>query len=313
MEPADQSPAVVAPVNFRRFRENRKLIFYTAGLIGYGLFAYLVFFLVTFPKEKVQRWFLLQFQQAIQTELTVSESRFRFPLGAEWRGITLVPVEKPELRIQVDQLNVDYLPSSLIPGYGSDARFDLKGFGGEIRGVFGEEKGERTPRYSLMAEGEDIELGKIPWKKGVSISGKIRFQTEYRWDRENPVRGRGFINIEGSGINGKGLSVSGFPLPELTLFKLNGHGLFREGMIQLDRLSTTGSLADMNGAGSVAMELPLGRSRLNISMKLVPKEALNKVIPISFLSPNAKTGFPMDLFLKGTIDDPAFTLTGTPS
>ena len=315
MEPADQLDAPYPSVKLDRIpvRDKKRIIFSAAGFILYGLSVYLFFLILTFPKEKVQRWFLFQFQQAVQTELTIGESRFVFPLGTEWKEVTLVPSGKPGLRLVLDQLNVDFFSSSLFSGSGLDARFHLKGWGGEIKGVVASEKGGQGPRYLVTAEGEEIELEKFPWKKGISVRGKIRFQTEYRWEKENPIRGKGYLNIEGSRIDGKGLSFSGYTLPEMTLFKVNGHGLIREGTISLDRLNTTGSLADLNGTGTLLIELPLGKSLLNISMKLIPKEALNKMIPLSLLSPSAKTGYPMDLFLKGTLDEPVFTLTGTPS
>lgn len=293
--------------------EKKRMIFKTAALIFYGLFFYLLFLVVTFPKEKVQRWFFFQFQEATRTEMTVGESRFTFPFGTEWKQIAFTPSGKPGPRLVLDQLNVDFLLSSLLFKGNLDARFVLKGWGGDIRGVIGAEKKGGNPSYSLTAEGEEIELKEFPWQKGVALEGKIRFQTEYRWDEKNPVKGKGYFNIEGNGINGRGLSFSGFTLPELTLYKLNGHGMIREGRVTLDRLNTTGSLADLNGTGTVLIEIPLEKSLLNISMKLTPKEALNKVIPLAFLSPSARTGSPMDLFLKGTFDQPVFTLTGAPS
>ncbi|MFI5304117.1 MAG: type II secretion system protein GspN [Nitrospiria bacterium] len=294
-------------------REKNRHILYIGGLILYSLSVYLLFLVLTFPKVKVQRWFFIQFQKVLQSEMTVGESHFTFPLGTEWKQITIVPYGKTGPRLVLDQLNVEFLVSSLIFKRSLDAHFSVKGWGGEIRGVVGSDKGGGSSNYSVLLEADEIDLKDFPWGKGISLNGKIRFQTEYRWDEKNPIRGRGFLNFEGTEINGRGLSISGYTLPELTLFKVNGHGLIREGSVTWDRLNTTGSLADLNGSGTLLLELPLEKSLLNISMKLTPKEALNKVIPLAFLSPTARAGLPMDLFLKGTIKDPVFTLTGTPS
>lgn len=293
--------------------EKKRALFKTVALIFYGLFFYLLFLAITFPKEKVERWFFIRFQEATRTEMTVGESRFTFPFGTEWKQIVFIPAGKPEPRLVLDQLNVDFLLSSLFFKGSLDARFILKGWGGDIRGMIGAEKKGGNPIYFLAAEGEEIDLKQFPWKKGLFLEGKVRFQTEYRWNEKDPVKGNGFLNIEGNGINGRGLSFSGFTLPELTLYKLTGHGVIREGRVTLDRLNTTGSLADLNGTGTVLLEIPLEKSLLNISMKLTPKEALNKVIPLALLSPTARAGTPMDLFLKGTFDQPLFTLTGAPS
>ncbi|MBI1823199.1 MAG: type II secretion system protein GspN [Nitrospirae bacterium] len=293
--------------------DRKRLILSIAGLVLYGLAVYLIFLILNFPKEKVQRWFFIQFQKAIESELTVGETRFVFPLGTEWKQITILPYGKKEPRFVMDRLNVDFLVTSLLFKKSLDARFNLKSWGGEIRGVVAAERGGGASRYSVTAEGEEIDLKKFPWEKGITVEGKIRFQTEYRWEERDPAKGKGFLNIEGNGINGKGLSFSGFSLPELTIYKLTGHGVIREGSLMLDRLNSTGSLADLNGSGTVLIEFPLERSLLNISMKFTPKEALNKVIPLAFLSPHARTGFPMELFLKGTLKEPVFTLTGTPS
>ncbi|MHB8482731.1 MAG: type II secretion system protein GspN [Nitrospiria bacterium] len=296
-----------------RFHENRKRIFYIAGLSLYGFFLYILFVLLTFPKTQVQQWILSQFQKATRTEVTVDETRFTFPLGTEWKKVTFFPSGRPETRFELDQMNVDFSLVSFLFKRKIDAHFNLKGWGGEIRGAWASENGDKNRRNVVIVEGEDLELKRFPWNKGVTLSGKIKFQTEYRWETVEPVKGKGFINIEGDQINGLGLSVSGFNLPEIAVSRLTGHGIFREGSMTVDRFISTGSLADLNGTGTILINLPFEKSLLNLSFKLTPKEALNKIIPLAFLAPGARAGVPIDLYLKGTFRQPAFTLTGAPT
>lgn len=293
--------------------EKKRSILSIAGLLFYGVFVYLLFLTLNFPKEKVQRWFFFQFQKAVASELIVGESHFIFPLGTEWKQVTVFPYGKKEPRFVIDQLNVDFLVSSFLFKRSLEARFNLKGWGGEIKGLVGSEKGSGASRFLMTAEGDELELEKFPWEKGIVLEGKIRFQTEYRWDEKDPAKGKGYLNLEGNGIKGRGLSFSGFSLPDLTLYKVTGHGILREGVLTIDRLTSTGSLADLNGSGTLLVDFPLEKSLLNISMKVTPKEALNKVIPLAFLSPQARTGFPMELVLKGSLREPIFNLTGPPS
>ena len=294
------------------FQENRKQIFYIAGLSLYGFLLYLLFVILTFPKTEVQHWILFHFQRVTRTEMKVAETRFSFPLGTEWKRVTFFPIGKPETRFELDQMAVDFSLLSLLFKRKLEAHFNLRGWGGEIRGAWSTEKGDKSPQNRVTVEGEDLDLKQFPWNKGIALAGKVKFQSEYRWEPMDPVKGRGFINIEGNEINGRGLSVSGFNLPEVVVSKLIGHGTLRDGSMTVDRLFSTGSLVDLNGTGTILMGIPFEKSLLNLSFKLTPKEALNKIVPLTFLSPNARSGVPMDLYLKGTLEQPAFTLTGAP-
>ncbi|MBI1821530.1 MAG: type II secretion system protein GspN [Nitrospirae bacterium] len=295
------------------FHENQKRVFYFVGLSLYGFLLYFLFVILTFPKTQVQNWMLFQFQKATQTEVTVSETRFTFPLGTEWKKITFFPSGKPETRFELDQMKIDFSLASFLFKRKMSAHFNLKGWGGDIRGAWSAEGGNKTSRNSVVVEGEELELGRFPWNKGVTIAGKVKFQTEYRWEAADPGKGKGFINIEGNEINGRGLSISGFNLPEIAVSRLTGHGILRDGSMTVDRFVSTGALADLNGTGTILINTPFEKSLLNLSFKITPKEALNKIVPLAFLSPSARSGVPMDLYLKGTLEQPAFTLTGAPT
>jgi type II secretion system protein N len=292
--------------------ENRKVFFYLTGFAFYGIVLYCIFIVLTFPKKKVEHWILFQFQNTTRTRIAVEETHFVFPLGTEWRRVTVTPSDKPETRFEVDQMNVDFSFPSFLFKRKMDARFHLKGWGGGIRGSWAAEKGEKNTSHTVAVEGEDLELKKFPWNKGIAMEGKVRFQTEYRWDETAPSKGKGYLNFEGKDINVRGFSAGGFALPETGVSRVNGHCMIRDGSMTLDRFELAGSLADINGTGTLILEVPFQKTVLNLSMKLIPKEALNQVIPLAFLAPGARPGTPMDLFLKGTVDLPAFTLKGPP-
>jgi len=300
-----------------RFKTERPGTLKTAVFIlllgTYGLSVYLLFVLLIFPRDKMDRWMQAKFREATGADVSMEERRFVFPFGTEWRRITVVSPASPKTRFELDRFSADISLFDLLWERRFGVRFHLTGLGGEIGGNWTADKGERSSQNSLLAEGDSLDLRKFPWKTGMAVEGKVKFQAEYHWEEGDPLKGKGFFNLEGNGINGRGFAYSGFSLPEIAVSKLNAHGQIRNGVLNIDRFSGNANLADLNGAGTVIFSLPLERSLLNFSVKLIPKEALDKIMPLQMISPGARPGSPLDLYIKGSFEKPDFTLSGAPA
>jgi type II secretion system protein N len=272
----------------------------TAAVIAITVFVYL-----TFPWQQLSDWIRVKIERAAALEISVQNSRVRFPFRLVWNGVT-VSRPGPVARVlwTADQVSVDW-PVGAILRRQLDLDFGLQGLGGEARGRVTARRTPQGMKYHLEATANGFDLGKLatgfrlPSRDVSGAVGVNRF--EHDWMNGDVLQGQGLLVLEAKEVALKNL--------EARFSRINGNLSLKGGMGHLENFTAQGDALDLVGSGSLLLRPDFMESLLNFNSRVTVRKPTG---PLALLSAMASPSGHLDFALRGALRRPTPYLNGTP-
>jgi type II secretion system protein N len=250
---------------------------------------------------------LNEIERRAQTTVTVQQRDWVFPLGVVWRGVRIVPVDRPDRAVVLDALRVQV---AVLPLLSRRVEADLtwEAYGGKARGSWSMRRETAGARVSLDQFGQGFEMGRLPGLPDGSWQGVLQVDLNCRWLNEAWWLGEGTGSIEVTGLKVDSLTVAGFPVNGIEFESVAGHLALNGGTITLQRLTAHGPLGKVSGDGTVLVRAPWTESVVNLTLKIEPAaDAANRIPMLALAGAGVVT-----VRVSGRLAKPGVSVNGTP-
>lgn len=185
-----------------------------------------------------------------------------------------------------------------------------KGYGGDIKIVAGVKK----ENISLAVDTDNLDLSLVDIlkdKTGLNLKGSfdLLLRVDLNKKRSNKSNGSISLSLEASEI--KGGKIMGFEIPPVDIGDIRSKVDIKDGKFKVSDFKGKGKDIEVRLAGEGQILQPLGRSSLNLNLRLKPSQRFIdkndkiKTILFGIASSLDKEGF-YNFSLKGTFSDPLF-------
>lgn len=234
-------------------------------IIGYTLFclsAFVLFFIILFPRDAIKKRIIYEIEKGTATEIRTQGDKWLFPAGIKFTGMELRRpgvVDNP-LLARIDIIGID-VPLGSIASLSPVSNISASLYGGAVRGTMT----MRSSNRLIQADWTNIDLSRVERLKTVPVAleGKVSGDMVLRLAGNKP-EGQVRILIR-DGKFGK-LKVMGFTLPEIPVDELNGTVDIKDNTIALKDLRFKNS--DMKGSITGNVILASGSEKGNLDLAI---------------------------------------------
>ena len=234
-------------------------------IIGYALFclsAFVLFFIILFPRDAIKKRIIYEIEKGTATEIRTSGDKWLFPAGIKFTGMELRNrgvVDNP-LLARIDIIGID-IPLGSIASLSPVSNISASLYGGTVKGTMT----MRSSNRLLQADWTNIDVSRVERLKSVpmTLEGKVSGDMVLRLAGNKP-EGQIRILIR-DGKFGK-LKVMGFTLPEIPVDELNGTVDIKDNTIALKELRFKNS--DMKGSITGNVILASGSEKGNLDLAI---------------------------------------------
>ena len=270
--------------------------------LAWALYAGLMvatFVFLTFPYDQLQARVLAELSRTSGWTIAAEQWSLAWPLGLEWRDVSLTPPESP--RVRVDRISLSLSPASVLQGRPSvTARVESGENSDSGRGYVA---GRGTLRawsqpvlVRLTGTAERFDVGRLglPGMK----RGLLKGEFDQRWNES----GEGKWQMEFTDVQLESVPVGPAVLPLVRFSSLKGRAQCREGLCQVESFSGTGPDGTLSGNGTLGPRNPAVQSQLALTVTVtVSPEFAQRASAngMTLLSP----GLPLTVNLKGPVSN----------
>jgi len=272
----------------------------TAAVITITVFVYL-----TFPWQKLSEWIRIKIERATDLQVSVQNSRVRFPFLLVWDGVEISRAGHPApVLMAVDRISVGW-PIGAILRRHIDLDLAVRAWGGEAHGRLTARRAPQGMQYRLEASGKGFQLGKLAavfQLPSEGVVGTVRINRfEHDWMNQDWMQGQGVLSLEAAEVELKQW--------EIRFKRLNGNVTLKAGMSNLENFSVQGEALDLVGSGSLLLRADFMESLLNFNSRV----SLHKPSgPLTLLSTLASPDGRLDFALRGPLKQPIPYINGAP-
>jgi len=272
----------------------------TAAVIAITVFVYL-----TFPWQKLSDWIRVKIERATALEISVQNSRVRFPLRLVWNGVT-VSQPGPAARVlwTADQISAGWPVGALLRRH-LDLDFGLQGLGGEVRGRVTARRTAQGMKYHLEATGKGFDLEKLAAGFRLpsrDVSGAVGInRLEHDWMNGDVLQGQGLMVLEAKDVALKNI--------EARFSRINGNLSLKGGMGHLENFSAQGDALDLVGGGTLLLRPDFMDSLLNFTSRITLRKPTG---PLVLLSAMTTPDGHLDYAARGPLRHLTSYVNGTP-
>jgi len=234
-------------------------------IIGYTLFclsAFVLFFIILFPRDAIKKRIIYEIEKGTATEIRTSGDKWLFPAGIKFTGMELrrPGVVDSALLARIDIIGID-IPLGSIASLSPVSNISASLYGGTVKGTMT----MRSSNRLLQADWTNIDVSRVERLKSVpmTLEGKVSGDMVLRLAGNKP-EGQIRILIR-DGKFGK-LKVMGFTLPEIPVDELNGTVDIKDNTIALKELRFKNS--DMKGSITGSFKLASGSEKGNLDLAI---------------------------------------------
>ena len=272
-------------------------------IIGYTLFclsAFVLFFIILFPRDAIKKRIIYEIEKGTATEIRTSGDKWLFPAGVKFTGMELrrPGVVDSALLARIDIVGID-IPLGSIASLSPVSNISASLYGGTVKGTMT----MRSSNRLLQADWTNIDVSRVERLKTVPVTleGKVSGDMVLRLAGNKP-EGQIRILIR-DGKFGK-LKVMGFTLPEIPVDELNGTVDIKDNTIALKELRFKNS--DMKGSitGNVILASGSEKGNLDLAIRFSVGEKMKAQYQglLSFISQTKDREWYYTIHIKG---DPA--------
>jgi len=235
------------------------------AIIGYILFciaAFVLFFIILFPREEIRERIIYEIEKSTSTEIRTASDKWLFPVGLKFTGMELRnrgAINNPILA-RIDRFEID-IPFGSIASFSPVSNIAAALYGGTVNGTLT----MRSDNRILKANWANIDVTRIERLKSVpvTIEGKVSGDLVIRLAANKP-EGQIRILVK-DGKFGK-LKVMGFTLPDIPLDELNGTVDIKDNTLSLKELRFKNS--DIKGSIKGDIKLASGSEPGNLDLAI---------------------------------------------
>ncbi len=234
-------------------------------IIGYTLFclsAFVLFFIILFPRDAIKKRIIYEIEKGTATEIRTSGDKWLFPAGIKFTGMELRNpgvVDNP-LLARIDIIGID-IPLGSIASLSPVSNISASLYGGTVKGTMT----MRSSNRLIQADWTNIDVSRVERLKTIpaALEGKVSGDMVLRLAGNKP-EGQIRILIR-DGKFGK-LKVMGFTLPEIPVDELNGTVDIKDNTIALKEIRFKNS--DMKGSITGNVILASGSEKGNLDLAI---------------------------------------------
>jgi len=239
-------------------RKNIKVI------IGYTLFclaAFVLFFIILFPREAIKKRIIYEIELGTATEIRTSGDKWLFPVGLKFTGMELRnrgAVDNP-LLARIDNIGID-IPLGSITSLSPVSNVSAALYGGTVKGTMTLRNNNRL----IQADWANIDMSRVEKLKPlVMIEGKVSGDMVLRLASNQP---EGQIRILLRDGKFDKLKVMGFTLPETPIDELNGIVDIKDNTLALKEIRFKNN--DIKGSITGTFKLASGSEKGNLDLAI---------------------------------------------
>ena len=234
-------------------------------IIGYTLFclsAFVLFFIILFPRDAIKKRIIYEIEKGTATEIRTSGDKWLFPAGVKFTGMELrrPGVVDSALLARIDIVGID-IPLGSIASLSPVSNISASLYGGTVKGTMT----MRSSNRLLQADWTNIDVSRVERLKTVPVTleGKVSGDMVLRLAGNKPA-GQIRILIR-DGKFGK-LKIMGFTLPEIPVDELNGTVDIKDNTLELKDIRFKNS--DMKGSITGNVILASGSEKGNLDLAI---------------------------------------------
>lgn len=242
----------------RFIRRNIKVI------VGYTLFclaAFVLFFIILFPREAIKKRIIYEIELVTETDIRTSGDKWLFPVGLKFTGMELRnrgAVDNP-LVARIDNIGVD-IPLGSITSLSPVSNISAALYGGTVKGTMTLRNNNRL----IQADWANIDMSRVEKLKTlVMIEGKVSGDMVLRLASNQP---EGQIRILLRDGKFDKLKVMGFTLPETPIDELNGIVDIKDNTLALKEIRFKNN--DIKGSITGTFKLASGSEKGNLDLAI---------------------------------------------
>ncbi len=282
-------------------------------IVGYLLFALLatlLFLYVLFPQETVKAY-VDDRLAGIDASFSISASDIRpaLPLALDLKGIDLK--HHGDKLIHIDQARVSPVLATLLK---AQKRFNWSATlaGGSVEGRLFIEGVQTMGTVRTEADLSSIRLERISAVNDLprfKLTGPLSGHLTHEGSRPPFGQTKGILSVPGLRIT---LETAFFGIEEIPLDQTEADFSLDGPTLRLKALTFNGPLMEGKINGTIAIEAPLGRSRLRLNGNVKPRPELfarlPDTLPQTILNPRLAGTRGLNFRVLGTIDNPKLSM-----
>jgi len=281
------------------------------GYLFYTVTATLLFLFVTFPYDKVEKYFLEQVQANTPIQLSLEGRTFLFPLGFRWDqaelGIDSSTISETFL-VEFLQFRLALIP--LILGEIQGA-FSMKTLGGGIHGSIQIDRGVYPNRFHISGRAERLDMGILKrFFPESSFQGFFTLEWDHVWENLDILRGKGRADIHIERFSVRQLTVQGFPIEPFFVSNASGQLTINSGKGTLEDIKIRGNKFEVEGSGSLLLRDFLPSSLLNLNLTAFLKGDWGNNEMVRLFVPSARKGEKLKILGRGALNNTQWSLNG---
>lgn len=262
------------------------------AVLGFIIFGLTLFHLI--PSHLYESWFKGTVKARSGFVVETASFETAFPLGFRLEGLKVFDSGGMEL-VRMDWLEAGFNPLGLLSGLRVDIEGGASGghvSGSAMAGLFGSS-------FDIDARGVGFDALSALGAAGVRLDGSFDAVMAVSMEGGCPS---GTVKARGVEFRDAQLSFRGFPLPVGTVEEAGLSAEFAGCSMRLDGLWVESSELSARLKGSVKLSTPLSASPVDMTLELVPGEAmLKKEYLLSLLSPYKKSANFYSIPVRGTV------------
>ncbi|MCP9456267.1 MAG: type II secretion system protein GspN [Nitrospira sp.] len=277
--------------------------------IAAGLITFVLSLIITFPYDALQMRLTSELQRATGLSIRASDWSIAWPVGIEWRRISVAAAEGEPVEVGLLRANLQLL--SLLGGRLSldfSVQVDETARApGLVRFTLSSSWSAQGP-WSLKGQLQHVELSRLfpRYMTRGTLNGNFSHQNT-QTGSITFIRGDGTLTVTATNV-----SIDSIPLGNGRTLSLSFASLFanldcHDSLCTIKELKGEGDDGSFTGDGTLALQQPLGASRLAVNVTIVP--GLGSVSKATALGlPSLPLGTPLMLKIVGPLAQPRITL-----
>jgi type II secretion system protein N len=278
--------------------------------IGAGLTTFVLSLIMTFPYDALQMRLISELQRSTGLSVRTGDWSVSWPLGVEWRHVSIAAADGEPVEVGLLRANLQLLP--LVGGRLSldlSAQVDETALApGFVRLTLSSSSWSAQGPWSMTGRLQHVDLPRL-FPRYLT-----RGTLEGNFSHQNTEAGSA-AQLTGEGtwtVTATNMSIDHIPLGNgrtlsLSFVSLSASLECRDSLCTIKELKGEGDDGSFTGEGTLALQQPLGTSRLAASVTIVP--GLGSVSKAAALGlPPLPVGSPLMLKIVGPLAQPRIAL-----
>ncbi len=231
-----------------------------AAYIGFGLIAFLIFMVASFPYDQALSAALGPAGLALE----YSDRRLQLPLGATLDNVRLVSLNNPGPPIlQTDQLRLAPTFASILIGR-PGVRISADIYNGTVKATV--RRAGNELRISFAVDALELRRYRGLVRLGASAEGQLSGSGWVAIAPNGPAASSGDVDLEGKSL----IIRIGSGLPPIAFTDLKGSIRLDDGVLEIKRLTGSGTDGTLDAHGAIRLAPDLRASQIALSLKIDP-------------------------------------------